>query len=259
MNKRLIIIVLLILSFFAFIALILTSVDRKLVRKQPVIPPAIKGKIAIVIDDWGYNSNNLGIAEEIKQPLTCAILPNLKNSGLIAEKLNNLGFEIILHLPMEPKEKYGLEKNTITTSMDAAQVYNIINEDLASILFAKGISNHMGSRITEDTRVSTLIMTEAKRRKLYFLDSFVTAQSICPSLASKIKVRFAKRDIFLDNRDDPGYIKGQLLKLRDLARRKGYAIGIGHDRRNTLQVLRELIPQLVKSGYRFVFVSEIAR
>ncbi|MDD5128357.1 MAG: divergent polysaccharide deacetylase family protein [Candidatus Omnitrophica bacterium] len=259
MNKRLVIIVLLILSFLAFIAVILTPVDKKLARKRLVAPPIIKGKIAIVIDDWGYNSNNLGIAEEIKQPLTCAILPNLKNSGLIAEKLNDLGFEIILHLPMEPKEKYGLEKDTITTSMNATQIYNIIDKDLASVLFAKGISNHMGSRITEDAQASALIMAETKRRKLYFLDSFVTAQSICPSLSSKIKVRFAKRDIFLDNRDDPSYIKGQVFKLRDLARRKGYAIGIGHDRRNTLQVLRELIPELVKSGYRFVFVSEIAK
>ncbi|MFA5350989.1 MAG: divergent polysaccharide deacetylase family protein [Candidatus Omnitrophota bacterium] len=255
MKKKLIITIALILSLFVFIAVILTSVDRRLTRKAV---PA-KGRIAIVIDDWGYNLNNLEIAKEIKQPLTCAILPNLNNSRLLAQELHNLGFEIILHLPMEPKEKYRLERNTVRVSMDDGEIRNILDRDLASILFVKGISNHMGSRITEDARVSALIMSEAKKRKLYFLDSFVTAKSACPLLARKIKVRFAKRDIFLDNLDDPSYIKGQIIKLRDLAKKNGQAIGIGHDRRNTLVALKETIPQLIKAGYKLVFVSEVAK
>jgi hypothetical protein len=254
-RKKQVILVILFLSFLAYIAIILTSVDKKPMPKKPAV---IKGKIAIVIDDWGYNLTNLGIAGEIKQPLTCAILPNLKNSRIVAQKLNNLGFEIILHLPMEPKEKYGLENDTIISSMGSGRIRDIISKDLASVLFARGISNHMGSRITEDARVSTVIMSEAKKRKLYFLDSFVTAKSVCPLLAKKIKVRFAKREIFLDNLNDPGYIKGQIIKLKELSGKKGCAIGIGPDRRNTLLALKEMIPQLVSSGYKFVFVSEIA-
>ena len=255
MKNKLMIIVALILSLLVFVAVILSSINQRAARKA--VP--VKGIIAIVIDDWGYHLNNLEIVRSIKQPLTCAILPNLKNSRLVAQKLNHFGFEIILHLPMEPKEKYHLERNTITTSMDAGQIRSILDQDLASILFAKGISNHMGSRITEDARVSALIISEAKKRKLYFLDSFVTPKSVCASLARKIKARFAKRDIFLDNRDDPDYIKSQIIKLMDLAKENGQAIGIGHDRSNTLTVLKEVIPQLVKAGYKFVFVSEIVK
>ena len=255
MKRKLIIITALILSVLVFIALILTSVNKKVIRK--LVP--VKGKIAIVIDDWGYNLNNLGIAAEIKAPLTCAILPNLKNSGLVSQKLNNLGFEIILHLPMEPKEKYRLESRTIMTNMDAEGIRNILEQDLSSVLFVKGVSNHMGSRITEDSKVSAIVMSEVKKRKLYFLDSFVTAKSVCASLAVKIKIKFAKRDIFLDNLDDLSYIKGQIIKLRDLAKKNGQAVGIGHDRRNTLMALKEALPQLVKSGYQLVFVSEIVK
>ena len=257
MNRRPVIIILLILAAFAFIAVILTSVDKKLVRKPKAVIP-VKGRIAIVIDDWGYNLNNLVIAEGIKEPITCAVLPNLKNSRLVSQRLKNLGFEIILHLPMEPKEKYHLEKNTITASMNAAEVRNILNKDLASISSAKGISNHMGSCVTEDARASALIMSEAKKRNLYFLDSYVTSKSVCPLLAERMNIRFAKRNVFLDNRDDPAYIKEQITKLKELAAKNGYAIGIGHDRRNTLLALKETIPKLVKSGYKFVFVSEVA-
>ena len=245
-----------ILLLLVFIALILTSIHKKVPLKVKKIP-LMRGQIAIVIDDWGYSEKNLLIVEQIKQPLTCAILPGLKNSNPVMKKLNNLGFEIILHLPMEPKEKYNLENNTITSWMDAKRIEKIFTKDLSSVTLAKGVSNHMGSRLTEDIKASSLVMKEAKRRKLYFFDSFVTNQSVCPVLAKKIKIRFAKRDVFLDNQNDSEYIKGQLIKLKNLAHKQGRAVGIGHDRKNTLLVLKEMLGQLEKEGYQFVFLSQV--
>lgn len=258
MNKKWLFAALPVLFIFIYVAVILTSVDKK---KPPKLkrPAEIKGRIAIVIDDWGYNLDNLAAVQEIKQPLTCAVLPNLKNSSLLAQRLNASGLEVILHLPSEPKEKYPLEKDTITVEMDAERIRAIIARDLDSVSPARGINNHMGSRVTEDTRTSEIIISEAKKRKLYFLDSFVTAKSVCPDLARKLKARFAKRDVFLDNRSDPSYIKGQVLKLKDIAKKRGYAVGIGHARKNTILVLKEMIPELLKSGYKLVFVSEIVK
>jgi polysaccharide deacetylase 2 family uncharacterized protein YibQ len=39
----------------------------------------------------------------------------------------------------------------------------------------------------------------------------------------------------------------------------GSAVGIGHDRKITLEVLRDVMPQLAKEGYKLVFVSELAQ
>ncbi|MFH0918494.1 MAG: divergent polysaccharide deacetylase family protein [Candidatus Omnitrophota bacterium] len=245
-----------ILLLFVFIALILTPMHKKAPVKKA---PALRGRIAIVIDDWGYSLNNLLIIEQIKQPLTCAVLPGLKNSNPVMQKLNSLGFEIILHLPMEPKERYNLEKNTITLGVDAEEIRKIFDQDLSSVALAKGVSNHMGSRITEDKKASTLVMAETKRRKLYFFDSFVTGRSVCAAVAKQIKIKFAKRDVFLDNQDNPDYIQGQLVRLKYLARRQGTAIGIGHDRKGTLLVLKEMLPQMEKEGYKFVFLSQVVR
>ncbi|MFH1191739.1 MAG: divergent polysaccharide deacetylase family protein [Candidatus Omnitrophota bacterium] len=256
MKNKIFMVLGIILFLLVFIALIVSVMPRKgPVRKTPLLA----GRIAIVIDDWGYSLNNLLLVEQIKQPLTCAILPGLRNSKPVMQKLNNLGFEIILHLPMEPKEKYNLEKNTILLGMDAKTIEKIFTKDLLSVTFAKGVSNHMGSRITENIKASTLVMAQAKKRNLYFFDSFVTNQSVCPALAEKIKIRFAKRDVFLDNQDDPGYIKSQLIKLKNLARSQGTAIGIGHDRKNTLLVLKEMLGPLEAEGYEFVFLSQVAR
>jgi polysaccharide deacetylase 2 family uncharacterized protein YibQ len=143
--------------------------------------------------------------------------------------------------------------------MDAARIKNIFDKDLASVSLAKGISNHMGSRVTEDKQAALLVMTETKNRKLYFFDSFVTGKSVCPDLAKKIKIRFAKRDVFLDNQQDPAYIKKQLFKLKKLAAQHGLAVGIGHDRKNTLLVLKEMLPQMQAEGYRFVFLSQVVK
>lgn len=251
MDKKVLITITIVFSLLVFIALILSPFYKK--------PQVWKGKIAIVIDDWGYHLNNLETAINIKHPLTCAVLPNLKNSSLVAKKLKNSGFEIILHLPMEPKEKFKLEVNTITSDMNASQVSSILNDALLSVIYAKGVSNHMGSAITENNKIMEIILTQVKKHKLYFLDSYVTAGSVCGELARNIGVKFAKRDVFLDNQNAPEYIKAQLIKLKNLAAKEGAAVGIGHDRKNTLIVLKEMIPQLVKEGYKFVYVSESIR
>lgn len=229
---------------------------KKAGRVVPSVKP--KAKIAFVIDDWGYNLNNMGIVRQIKYPFTAAILPHLSYSKMVASVLHEQGKEVILHLPMEPQEKYRLEKNTIMVSMDARQIKTILEGDLADLEFAKGVSNHMGSRATADARVMEIVFKGLKKMKLYFLDSYVTSESVCKAIAKKIGVPFAKRSIFLDNKEDPAYITGQIYKLKIKAKLAGSAVGIGHDRKITLEVLRDMMPQLTREGYSLVFVSELS-
>jgi len=228
----------------------------KKIIKIPTIP---KGKIAIVIDDWGYNLDNLYLLDQIKYPFTASLLPRLDYSKAVALELHKRGFQIILHLPMEPHEKYRLEKNTILTSMGEQEIINIIGQDLADIHYAIGVSNHMGSKATEDLRTMSIVLNELKKRNLFFLDSLVSPKTICSNLADKLHVGFAKRDIFLDNKEEVEYIKGQIYKLKRKAQVYGHAVGIGHDRKITLEVLKETMPELEREGYKLVFVSELVK
>ena len=254
-NKNLIIIIS--IAVIALVALfIITKRPAPKIRKARV---SFKGKIAIVIDDWGYNLNNMAIVNGIRYPFTASILPNLKDSKEVAAKLHARGFEIMLHLPMEPKERYGLENNTITTTMDGATINKIIDRDLTNIIYADGVNNHMGSRATEDTRTMALVFKNLKRKRIFFLDSYVTPNSICQETAKNIGILFAKRDIFLDNKAEEAYIKQQIVILKSHAKSKGWAIGIGHDRKVTLEVLKKEMPNLVKEGYKLVFISELVK
>ncbi len=230
---------------------------KREIAKIPVSAPSVTGKIAIVLDDWGYSLGNLAVLKQLRYPLTLAILPNLPQTKIISHEARRLKMEVILHLPMEPKEKIRLEHNTILVSMDEKTIRSILSQDLDGIAYVKGVSNHMGSTATKDERIMSIVFNELQKKGLYFLDSYVSLDSVCPELAHKMKIGFAKRGIFLDNQNDPEYIRGQIYKLKLAAKANGKAIGIGHDRKATLQVLKEMMPELKKEGYKFVRVSEL--
>jgi uncharacterized protein len=218
--------------------------------------PMNKGAIAIVIDDFGYTSRNFEVLSQIHFPLTLSILPNLQFSGDVGERFHKR-FEIVLHLPMEPKERTGLEENTILSGMDAVAIRKIIDQDLANLKYARGVSNHMGSRVTEDPLTLGLVFSELKKRGLFFLDSFVTAKSVVPEAAQNAAIHWARRDVFLDNQLTPDYIRKRLSILKRKAQAGGSAIGVCHDRSITLGVLREEMPKMAAEGYQFVVVSDL--
>jgi uncharacterized protein len=227
----------------------------------PAVPEKAKAKIAIVLDDWGYNIRNDDFLANFDYPITISILPHLPYSSQIAYLANKYNHEVILHLPMEPHERkeIRLEKQVVFTHMDEKEIIQTFDDALKSVPFASGVNNHMGSKATEDERVMVILLGQLKKRKLFFLDSFVTPYSVGERLADRMNVKFAQRDIFLDNQADYKYIAGQLQALVKKARKKGFAIGVGHDRQLTLQVIRDMAPELEKQGVRLVFVSDLVR
>jgi polysaccharide deacetylase 2 family uncharacterized protein YibQ len=240
----------------------------KIKPQETALPPAVKipgpqvqlkGKIAIVLDDWGYRAGSPGMLNARLYPVTAAVIPNLTHTRSVIEQLHENGYEIILHLPMEPTDKINLEPDTITIDLNEGQIRKIVDQDLSEISYAKGINNHMGSRATSDTRTMVPVFKELRRKHLYFLDSYTSSDSVCEDLAQKLKVSFIKRDVFIDNESDPEYIRGQIAKLKSLASLRGWAIGIGHDRKSTLEVLQEELPKIRNEGYELVYVSELAK
>jgi|GEM_PF-607187 hypothetical protein len=220
---------------------------------------SIAPKIAIVLDDWGYTLDNIAPLIQLHTPVTIAVLPRLTYSRAVSQKAKDNDIEVILHLPMEPLTRMPLEKNTIKVGMSALQIASIINEDLADLYAVKGISNHMGSKVTQDRATMEMIISLCKRRGLFFFDSYVTGKSVCEAVAKDEGVRFTSRDVFLDNESSFDYIRGQFEKLVAIARRNGYAVGIAHDRKATLAALKRLVPSAQKDGIEFIHLSETLR
>jgi polysaccharide deacetylase 2 family uncharacterized protein YibQ len=214
--------------------------------------------VALVLDDFGNTTKNLNAIKEIDVPLTLAVLPNAPYSRRVSSFAAGNKMEVILHLPMEPEgEKALLEKETVLVSMSEEDVKNIIARALRTVPSATGVSNHQGSRATKDERIMEIVLKDIKRRGLFFLDSLTTRGSVGEQAADKEQVLYIKRDLFLDREPGEEYVKKQLEKAERLARSKGRAIVIGHERPVTIKALQEIIPKMKERGIEFVTLSEM--
>ncbi len=224
--------------------------------------PGLKAgpRVAIILDDWGKNHALLKKAVEIGRPLTLAVIPGLLHSKQIAKEAHQNGLGVMLHLPMEPFNRYEpLEPHTIMTSMREAEIKKIVDEAIAAIPFAEGANNHMGSVATSDARVMKAILSRLKSKKLFFIDSQVVATTKGLQVARETKIRFAERDVFIDNENNVVAIKKQLEKAIRIALTHGEAIVIGHDRKFTLQAIKEMLPAFDQAGVKFVFARDVVK
>jgi hypothetical protein len=225
----------------------------------PFVPAAGAHRVAIVLDDWGYNLEALDIALTIKEPLTLAILPHLRYSTQIAEKAHQAGHGIMLHMPMEPLRNVPLEKGTIMSGMGPAEVRQLLDSAVASVPHLTGVNNHMGSKITQDARILKIVMSDLQSRGLFFMNSMVTNSPAGREVAGDLGIAYAERDVFLDNVRTEEAILKELDALKRQALRNGSAIGIGHDEVITLRALQKVLPAWRAEGIQIVPASEIIR
>lgn len=225
------------------------------------IPPNISEKlplVAIIIDDIGYD---MKIAEKflgLDTAITLSVLPYTTFNKRIVKLAREKGFEVMLHLPMEPNEYPAIKPGPggILSSMSPDQLIAQLNSDINEIPYIKGVNNHMGSRITADSAKMNQVFSVLKKRNLFFIDSRTTKNTLCKSSAALFKVPFTERDVFLDHFHEPGFIKKQIKLLISIAKKKGTAVGIAHPDQQTYDVLKEALPEL-KKNVRLVSASKI--
>ena len=223
--------------------------------------PGIRGRVAIVIDDLGPN---LKIARELlalDYTLTFSILPFYIHSREIALEAHSQGREVMLHLPLEPRDNQDLkpEKGILYTWMDEDKILAQLREDLSAIPYVSGVNGHMGSRFTEDKRSMGVLFRELKNLDLYFLDSLTTNKSTGSTVAQNVGIRYGKRDVFIDRDLEDSTIEDRLLQLAELSKKRGYAIGIAHPSHDTINTVQKMLPALEAEGIEVVPLSEIIK
>lgn len=215
-----------------------------------------KGKVAIIIDDVGRSTRLNEILQEIKLPLNISILPKQRESFKMSLIGKEEGWDVLLHLPMEPKEKRWVDDTFITTNMSSKEIEERVDSYLKSLPYVQGINNHMGSLATTDENVMRSVLSIVKERGLYFVDSLTISDSTGEKVARDINLkRFAKRDVFIDNLDKREYIKSQIDYLVELSIRRGFAIGIGHLREATLLTIKDY--EWDNKGVELVLLSDV--
>ncbi len=231
------------------------------VTPPKVAPPAeVKAKVAkvaIIIDDAGHNLKPMGALLALPVRFNVAVLPRLRHSKTIAEKLHEAGYEIMLHQPMEPiGEGTDPGPGAIRVTMKAEEITNVLEENFKSVPNLVGFNNHMGSKATADQAVMETVLKTALAHKLFFIDS-VTSKSKVKEAAEVMGISIRQRDVFLDNEKDIEVIKQQLRQLKKIALKKGSAIGIGHFFPVTVAAIAEVVPEFEADGVEIVPASQL--
>ncbi|MEH6940223.1 divergent polysaccharide deacetylase family protein, partial [Bacillus sp. JJ664] len=145
-------------------------------------------KVAIVIDDFGNNMKGTEQMLSLPIPLTVAVMPFLPSTQKDASTAHSRGYEVIVHLPMEPRTGMAswLGPNAITSNLSDLEIRRRVVAAIDDVPYAIGMNNHMGSKATSDERVMRIVLSVCKERGLFFLDSKTNYWSIVSKIAKEL-------------------------------------------------------------------------
>lgn len=202
------------------------------VEGKPAGPP----RLAIVIDDLGNSLDQARELLDLGLPLTFSILPGLPHTTEVDAMAAKAHREVILHQPMEA-HGVSADPGFLRPGMAAHEVAQILAANLAQLPHAGGVSNHMGSKATEDPALMDDVMTELKHRNVFFLDSLTSAKSVAGREAARAGVATLSRTVFLDSERGQQATLLMLAQAEKDARAKGHAVAIGHPYPETIGAL----------------------
>jgi polysaccharide deacetylase 2 family uncharacterized protein YibQ len=203
-------------------------------------------RVSIIIDDMGYKEKGGKELLNLELPLSFAFLPFAPFTRPLAEQAYRKNRDILLHLPLEATDpKWDPGPGVLKTSMDSYTIKTQLHRNLNAVPHAIGINNHMGSYFTATPLAMKRLLVAVRDLDVFFLDSVTSAQSTGYKLAAGMGIKTGRRNIFLDNNQNPKKIIKQLQALVKLAQEKGQAIGIGHPYPATITALRQYRNKLV--------------
>jgi polysaccharide deacetylase 2 family uncharacterized protein YibQ len=216
-------------------------------------------RIAIIIDDLGYQLAAGHRAVALPGPVACAILPGTPGAARLARAAWEGGKEVLLHLPLQSVDNDGAtEPGSVTLDTTREAFADIFASAMASVPFAEGVNSHRGSLLTRHPGHMSWLMEELMGAGgLYFVDSYTTHLSVALQIASEQGVPAIKRDVFLDSDPAPEMVAMEFERLKALARERGLAVAIGHPYPGTLAFLERAIPGLVEEGIELVPLREL--
>ena len=236
------------------------SLERELPAERPTEKKvAPQKRMAIIIDDVGYDLAALSAIVALDTPITVSILPHCPYSIESAHRARNAGNEVMLHLPMEPHGYPTVNpgEGALLVSMSEAEIRSQTEKNIQAVPFISGVNNHMGSRFMECEKQVSVVFDELQKQGLFFLDSGTTKDTKGRAVSATAGIPYAKRDIFLDNGhnlDETVELLRHLIEKRDAW---NTLIVIGHPYHSTVRALEATLPLIKEHGIDVVTLSNI--
>lgn len=213
-------------------------------------------RVAIVFEHAGPSLTDLAPIYAMHEPFGLGIFPHMRYSAGIAREAAAHGLVPILHLPMEPRNPPDIGPVTggIWLRMSDPEIARTVEDDLASVPGAVGLSNHAGSRAIADGRVMMAVLRVVKARGLWFEENRTNDASVATDVAQRLGIPTVLITTYLD--DPPVNIDGKVRALISAAVHRGWAVAVGHITTGTPQAVQRLLPEFRRAGIVFVPITE---
>lgn len=216
-------------------------------------------KLAILIDDVGMNTKNTTYFKKIDRSLSFASLPYLPKTEEATKILKDAGFEVILHMPMEGSNDIlnSRTKGLIEESMTKKIIYDKFDGAIENVGEVKGFNNHMGSRFTNNSKKMRELLSYAKKKDMFFIDSNTNSKKEGYKIAKELDIPTYYTSYFLDNSHKKEDIIKAIKVAVSLTKERKKLLVIGHYRKETAEAIYEMLDYIDNEGVELVSISEI--
>lgn len=235
--------------------------DNTAIRRQT--KGSERSRVAIIIDDFGNKMRGTDEMLSLPVKITVAVMPFLPTSVSDARRAHERGFDVLLHLPMEPRhgKPEWLGPGAVLAKMSDEEIRQRVEAALDNIPYAIGINNHMGSRVTGDERVMGIVLNVCKERGLFFVDSKTNYRSVVGKIALEKGLPRVENHIFLDDLHTSSHVLKQMRLVQEHALEQHYCITIGHvglQGKETAAGIRSGIAEM-RNSVDFVGISDLVK
>lgn len=224
--------------------------------RHDIAKPVIKNgvpKLAIIIDDMAF-PKHLKAINQLHIKVTPSFFPSSSYHKESAKLASKHPFAMI-HLPLEAFRFNRQEKDTLLTTFSESEIERVVRKVRHEFPYVKYINGHTGSKFTSDLESMKRLLFVLEKYDFQFIDSRTTPHSKVVEAGSIMGKKIFERDVFLDNKPDRDYIRGQLKQAVKKAKKNGYAIAIGHPHPETIRALATSDDLLV--GVETVYVEQL--
>ncbi|PLX68009.1 MAG: hypothetical protein C0603_07820 [Denitrovibrio sp.] len=243
-------------------------VAKKVTPKQKAVANEFKAKLAVVIDDCGYNIPLAKQLAAIEYPVTFAVIPYTPYGKETAKLAKKSGKTVFIHFPMQPKSypKFDPGKGALLLNMPETIIAAITKSNFRYFpVKLDGANNHTGSAFTESSEKMHQALRQIKKYTPAFLDSYTSGQSVAYETCQKEGMKCAVNNVFIDN-EEPGlvtindkknHVHDQLIKGARKALKNGSAIAIGHLKKGTVYAMNSSLADIERMGVQIVPVTSL--
>ena len=217
---------------------------------------SVKGraKLVLIIDDVA-TFEHASMVKSIGLKITPSIFPATKTHPDTPNIARTFEFYMI-HLPMQAKHFDSPEIGTLTINESFESMHEKIKKIRKDFPRAKYTNNHTGSRFTSDYDAMDKAYRALIEQGFIFVDSKTIAQTAVARAAKKYNQPYISRDIFLDDDPSVAAVRRELVAAVNLAKKRGYAIAIGHPKKNTIAVIKASKNNILKD-VEVVYLKDI--